>query len=161
MDMLIRGFRSTPLPGLLWRLRQGWLALFRPFRLGVRTLVTDEAGRILLVRHSYRPGWHFPGGGVKKWETLPEAAIRETEEEAGVRIRRLDRLVGVYANFGIGYCDHVALFTASDWHPAAGESLEIAEVRFFSPDQVPADASPPTQRRLGEVLGGKPADTHW
>lgn len=161
MEKLIRGFRATPLPGLIWRLRQGWLGLARPFRLGVRTLVTDGEGRILLVRHSYRPGWHFPGGGVRKWETLADAAIRETEEEAGVRLRRLDRLIGVYANFGIGYCDHVALFAASDWRPVPHLSVEIAEARFFSLDRMPSDLSPPTRRRLAEMFGGAAADEHW
>ncbi|NBC31636.1 MAG: NUDIX domain-containing protein [Alphaproteobacteria bacterium] len=161
MDRLIRAFRATPLPGLVWRARQGWLGLARPFRLGVRILVTDEAGRVLLVRHSYRPGWHFPGGGVKRWETLADAAIRETAEEAGVRIRRLDRLVGVYANFAIGYCDHVALFTASDWQAEPAESLEVSEAQFFESDRIPSDVSPPTRRRLDEVFGGAAVALHW
>ena len=161
MDRLIRSFRASPLPRLIWFLRQGHLGITKPFRLGVRTLVTDDAGHVLLVRHSYRPGWHFPGGGVKKWETLPDAAVREVAEEAGVRIAQLDRLVGVYANFGIGYCDHVALFTATDWQFEPCESIEIAETGFFPPNAVPADTSPPTLRRLSEVLGGRPRDSHW
>ena len=41
--------------------------------LGVRAQVYDAAGRVLLIRHSYLPGWHFPGGGVEFGETAPEA----------------------------------------------------------------------------------------
>jgi ADP-ribose pyrophosphatase YjhB (NUDIX family) len=37
---------------------------------GVRVAVFNTAGDILLVRHGYTPGWHMPGGGVDKGETV-------------------------------------------------------------------------------------------
>ncbi len=161
MHPLLHLARRTPLPRLMWGGRLLALRVLRPFRLGVRTLVLDGDGRVLLVRHSYRPGWHLPGGGVKKWETMEQAAIRETAEEAGVAIEAMDRLVGVYANFGIGYCDHVALFVAGPWRPAPLESFEIVETRFFPLEALPADASLPTHRRVAELLGRAPRDVHW
>jgi 8-oxo-dGTP pyrophosphatase MutT (NUDIX family) len=39
---------------------------------------------LLLVRPSYRAGWHFPGGGVGRGETPEEAARRELAEEVGL-----------------------------------------------------------------------------
>src|ERR1044071_215243 len=36
----------------------------------VRAIVLDEKNGVLLVRHSYRPGWDFPGGGVERQDTL-------------------------------------------------------------------------------------------
>lgn len=48
-------------------------------------LVTNAAGEILLVR-TYKRGWEIPGGQVEPGETLIEAAVRETQEEAGVTI---------------------------------------------------------------------------
>ncbi|MGC5013732.1 NUDIX domain-containing protein [Streptosporangium sp. DT93] len=45
--------------------------------------VTDEAGRVLLVRPTYKEGWEFPGGTVEEDETPWEAAAREAVEELG------------------------------------------------------------------------------
>ncbi|MEM7463993.1 MAG: NUDIX domain-containing protein, partial [Pseudomonadota bacterium] len=41
----------------------------KPLSVGVRALIEDDAGRILLIKHTYVPGWHFPGGGVEPGET--------------------------------------------------------------------------------------------
>ncbi len=166
MSRLIDLLKSTPVPRLGFHLSQGLMRLRRPVTLGVRAVVRDDRGRICLIRHTYRPGWHLPGGGVKRWETLEEACIRETREEAGVAITRLARLVGLYANFRPERSDHVALFEAADWHPVGPgalqpDSFEIAEVGFFDADALPADTGPATRRRLAELASGGSPAVHW
>ena len=49
----------------------------RGMTLGVRAVVTDDRGRVLLVRHTYLAGWWLPGGGVDRGETTQAAVVRE------------------------------------------------------------------------------------
>ena len=54
----------------------------------VSVLPVDEAGRILLVRHTgHGDGWGVLGGAVEIGESPAEAAVREAEEEIGVPVR--------------------------------------------------------------------------
>ena len=44
-------------------------------------------GRLLVVRHSYRPGSSLPGGDCRRGETSLETAVRELAEEVGIAVR--------------------------------------------------------------------------
>jgi 8-oxo-dGTP diphosphatase len=48
--------------------------------------VRRDDGRLLLVRRCDSGAWELPGGRVDVGETAVEAAVRETAEEAGVRV---------------------------------------------------------------------------
>lgn len=52
----------------------------------VSVLPRDDAGRLLLVRLIDSDRWATIGGAVEPDESPQEAAVRETEEEAGVRV---------------------------------------------------------------------------
>ncbi|MFP3942842.1 MAG: NUDIX domain-containing protein [Alphaproteobacteria bacterium] len=137
-------------------------ALHKPVTLGVRVLVEDAEGRVLLVRHTYLPGWYLPGGGIKPRETLHQAAVRELAEETGILARETPRLFAAYTNFHQSKSDHVMLyvlrrFERRDWSP----DFEIAECAFFAQDDLPADISPATRRRLEEVRTGARPALHW
>jgi 8-oxo-dGTP diphosphatase len=54
--------------------------------------IEDERKRpgiILIKRGHYPPGWALPGGFVEYGETLEQAAVREAEEETGLRVKLL------------------------------------------------------------------------
>lgn len=140
---------------VLRRLRHG-------MTLGVRVLAVDEAGRILLVKHGYTPGWHLPGGGVDLGESAPEAARRELKEEANVEAEGDLVLAGVYFNPRVGGRDHVVLFHAGRLMvgPRPKPGMEILSAEFFAPDALPGDATTGTLRRIAEWRGA-PVSERW
>lgn len=131
--------------------------------LGAQGLIVDEASRVLLIRHGYRPGWHFPGGGVEHGEEIEDALAREVLEETGVTILKPPELVGIYAHFNDYPGDHVVLFMIRHWRRdvAPLPNTEIAEQSFFSLDALPDALSPGTSRRLQEVFGGAERSSTW
>ena len=57
--------------------------------LAASAVVTDRAGRVLLVKRGKEPQkgrWSVPGGSVEPGETLEEAAAREVLEETGLQV---------------------------------------------------------------------------
>jgi ADP-ribose pyrophosphatase YjhB (NUDIX family) len=141
---------------LYWRFARG-------ATLGVRAVVIDRAGHVLLVKHSYVSGWHFPGGGVETGETLREALTRELQEEANVEISGEPDLHGVFHNTGASRRDHVAVYVVRDFRQSAPPlpDHEIIAHGFFPPDALPDDASRGTRSRLAEILAGAPLSERW
>ena len=111
----------------------------RPMTLGVRAIVEDEAGRVLLVRHTYVEGWYLPGGGVEVGQTMAEALAMELAEEGNIVDAGDARLLGIYFNRGFSRRDHVAVFHCRNWRQdgPAQPNREIAEAGFFPLDGLP------------------------
>jgi len=61
----------------------------------VSVAVRDQAGRVLLARHSEGGAWVLPGGAIEPGESPADAAVREAWEETGLLVR-LTALVGVF-----------------------------------------------------------------
>jgi ADP-ribose pyrophosphatase YjhB (NUDIX family) len=153
--------------GLRHRLMQrGYLAfsrLSRGMTLGVRAMLLSDAG-VILVRHSYVPGWYLPGGGVEAGESLGEALRREMREEVGAVLTGPAQLFGIYRNARAHRGDHVALYVCRDWERRDAPRLpnrEILACESFALDALPADASPATLARIREVVGGEPPAADW
>ncbi len=55
-------------------------------RMAAGVLVLDEAGRVLIVKPTYRDGWLIPGGAVEADEAPRETCRREVAEELGLAL---------------------------------------------------------------------------
>ncbi len=150
-----------PLRKIVSRGLQGYWRISRGLTLGAQGCVLDAGNRVLLIRHTYRPGWHFPGGGVEKHETVESALIRELHEEAGIIVEGRPRLFGLYGNGRLFPGDHIALYVVRSWSQPRipPQNHEIAEQGFFASDKLPADINRPTRLRINEILAaGAPAE---
>jgi 8-oxo-dGTP pyrophosphatase MutT (NUDIX family) len=126
--------------------------IFRPVRAGVRVMMI-EGNKVWLVRQTYMPGWFMPGGGLKRGETLEQAARREAYEETGAELGEL-RLMGTYTNFTDWKTDHNIVFICEDFRITGRPDHEIAEARAFPINELPDGLWPGHRRRLDERVAG-------
>lgn len=133
---------------LAHRLRHRWRRWRKQPLEGCSVVVTDYAGAVLLVRHSYGPQvWGLPGGGIARGESAEEAARREVREELGLEIGNLTAL-GMIEEVVSG-CTHVAhLFEAVAHAHIEPDRREIIDARFFPGHSLPEPQGDVTRRRL-------------
>lgn len=137
-------------------------SLFSGKILAVRALCRDEERRLFLVRHTYTPGWHLPGGGVENGMTAEETLHKELREEGNLVIRGQPLLRQVYLNSHASMREHILLYTAEvTQREAFHGNLEILEGRFFGLHELPANMHPSTERRISEFVTGNFAATRW
>ena len=130
--------------------------------MGGACVVFDEAGRVLLVRHTYgRLNWELPGGGAEPDESPDETALREILEETGLEVE-IERLTGVYyeaeprPGSRQGPLLHfVFRARATGTTPPTPSSPEIGELGWWPLDALPTPISDFTERRVGDALEGR------
>ena len=151
LEPLIRAFFHT-----YWRFSRG-------LTVGVRGLVLDRDGRVFLVKHSYVAGWHLPGGGVEKGETVLAALARELREEGNIELNAKPVLHAIYFNRRISSRDHVALYVVQSFQQTAPPqpNHEIVAHGFFAMQDLPADTSRATRERIAEVITGRTPSETW
>jgi 8-oxo-dGTP pyrophosphatase MutT (NUDIX family) len=113
----------------------------------VTVLPIDEAGRLLLVRHTgHDDGWGTLGGAVEPGESPAAAAVREAFEEIGASIelvRLLDVLGGPDYEVTYPNGDRTAYVTAVyeariiSGSPAPSDG-ELSAIAWFAPEELPA-----------------------
>ena len=133
---------------LAHRIRHAW----REFRgtpiEGVSVILTNHAGDVLLLKHSYGPRvWALPGGGLERGEDPEECARREVQEELGVTLGALTPLDSLEEQLsGSPHTAH--LFTALCTQRPVPDGREVVEARFFPSHSLPEPLGHTTRRRI-------------
>ena len=96
-----------------------------------------EDGRILLCRRAIEPRhglWTLPAGFMENGETTPEAAARETLEEANAQVE----IGELYSMYNIPYINQVyLLFRARLLNLDFSPGIESLEVALFTEQEIP------------------------
>jgi len=134
----------------------------RGLTLGTRTAVFDGEDRVLLVKHTYAPGWLLPGGGVERGETIYQSAVREIQEEAAIIAEEAPELKGFCMNDAQFPGDHIAILVVRKFRQLPFQpSLEISQAQFFPTSSLPTDTTGGTRRRLEELTSNSPVAATW
>jgi 8-oxo-dGTP diphosphatase len=108
------------------------------FAVTAGAIITDRDGRVLLLKHRFRPGtgWGIPGGFIEHREH-PEAALRrELREEVGLELEKIElfttRAIKTHRQIEI-------VFTARAKGDTNQLNFEIQKVAWFLPGELPEE----------------------
>jgi len=129
------------------------------FTVTAAAIVVDGQGKVLLLKHRFRPGtgWGIPGGFVEAGEQPDEGVRRELREEVGLELAGVE-VVTTRAFQKPRQIEIV--FRCSPKGDASPQSIEIRKASWFSIDALPEGLPVDQRRLLKDVLsnGVKRAD---
>lgn len=139
-----------------------WHKISRPMTLGVRIAAFNKQGEVFLVKHTYVDGWHFPGGGVERNQTMLQAMRDELRQEGNLICVSDPKIIGMYHNRKYSNRDHVAFYSCQvEQEEIKPSDMEIAESNFFSVDELPEETTMAVIARLNEMKGEQPISEVW
>lgn len=109
-------------------------------------IVTDNKGRVLLLKHVFRPGsgWGLPGGFINSGEQPDAAVERELIEEVGLELKSIQ----LFTTRVFKRPNQLEIvFRCRALGAAKPRSLEVSKLEWFAPDKLP-EALPTDQKRL-------------
>ncbi len=128
---------------------------------GVRAVVVDDSGSVLLLRRTDVGRWGLPGGSVELGETVVEAMRREVFEETSLTVVDFEPM-GLYSgpdqrleypDGGRIQCFSVAFIVRSWSGTPRADGVEGSELRFFDPEAPPDDLLPMYRATLEDFRG--------
>jgi ADP-ribose pyrophosphatase YjhB (NUDIX family) len=142
-----------------WRILQAAIGvIFRHPITGTSIIPVLPDGRIVLVQRRDNGRWSLPGGLVEWGEDISTSARRELEEETGLNLIKVNRLVGVYSDPKRDPRFHsicVVLEAIVEGEMQVQDSLEIMAIQAFSPPEIPqGQLSHDHDRQLQDYFNG-------
>ena len=131
--------------------------IFNKIRIAVQLIIISN-NQVLLVKHTYTNKYYFPGGGVKKNESLSYAIKREILEELGIEINKfqLHQISEYYQNHRQ---DYIFLFKTSEISKTSNLKLdhfEIKKYRWFSLSKINKYKSVISSATYRQLINYKP-----
>jgi 8-oxo-dGTP diphosphatase len=130
-------------PALLGIMREAFRLLLRRPVVGLAVAARVPDGRWVLIRRGDTGTWALPGGTLEWGETFRELVARELREEAGVEVRSIGKLVGVFSrpDRDIRFHGVTVVVTCEVDMPSRPpmNHLEIEEVGLFADSELPAN----------------------
>jgi 8-oxo-dGTP diphosphatase len=130
-------------PAVLGILKEATRLVLRRPVVGVAVAPMTLDGRWVLIRRGDTGTWALPGGTLEWGETIRELIPRELREEAGVEVRSIGKLVGVFSRPDRDVRFHgVTIVVACEVDPpsrAPMNPLEILEVGLFADHELPRE----------------------
>lgn len=119
----------------------------RIFLPGVRAIIVNEAGEVLLQHRTDTGQWGLPGGSVELDESAIDALKREVAEETSLKFLQAEPMAlysGPIQRFAYPNGDKIQCFAVAfiirQWEgQPRPDGVEGSEVRFFPLAQLPAD----------------------
>ncbi len=123
-------------------------------------LIRDPAGRLLILKPTYKKGWTIPGGQVDADGESPwEACRRETREECGVVVERARLACVDYLPpkpsrpGGVRFLFDCGTFAATTFRAVTLQAEEIADWRLADLQEALQLLSGPLRRRISQCAG--------
>jgi 8-oxo-dGTP pyrophosphatase MutT (NUDIX family) len=114
-------------------------------------VVLDPEGRVALVHRPRYDDWTLPKGKLDRGESFEDAALREVEEETGLRCRLVRELPSSEYLDPKGRSKLVRYWLMEVEHdPGFVPNDEVDELRWIPADEAPAQL---TYARDAEILG--------
>lgn len=128
-------------------------------------LVSNDKGQYLLVKKQpgvgpYADTYLTPGGHVNENERIDKAALRELYEETGVKVKNLKK-----SYFGDDFTQnwkgekvhfillmYTADYVSGNLQPTEGDDDDLAEIRWFSTNEIADLNLSPPLRNLFRIL---------
>jgi len=119
------------------------------FSIAAFVVIFDKKDRVLLSHRRDLDLWNLPGGRVENGELPTEAAIRETREETGLKIKIKD-LVGVYGKPDKD--EIVFLFRGKIKSGELKMTSEADQHQFFKINKLPQNTIPKHKERILDAV---------
>ena len=116
-------------------------------------VVVDDAGRVLIVHRPRHDDWSLPKGKLDPGESFEDAALREVQEECGVRCALIEELPA--NRYEVGGRPKLVRWwrmrVLEDLGPDARDD-EVDDLRWASPEEAAELLSYPADRALVSLI---------